>query len=193
MGYPFPNARGYMTGSPAGVLASRQNYLGAENTGSMTTVAATCYAQYWGRWSIPLTAMDVYTYIHGVAPTVTGYCEIGIATSTAADLYTASVSLTILASASIDTEVKAAATASARKSLTGVSIPAFRDIWVVIAGSYDTTQAQFRTPGAGGGDTRGYARTRAACQPSTNLNTALAFAWTVGAALVVPEMSAEPR
>ena len=191
--FPIPYSRGFLSGMAFSALSGRQADVNEENTGSLTTTAARCYAKYWGARTVPITAMDVFAYIHGVAAATTGYAEVGIGTSTATDLYVASVDITLLAYASIDTAAKAGATASTRASITGLSIPANTDIWVLCVASYDVTQASFRTAGGGGGDTRGYTRIAASTRISTNLGTAVAFTWTVGTAQVVPLVTAEAR
>lgn len=191
--FPIPASRGFLTGLSVSALSGRQTDTNEENTGSLTTTAARCYAKYWGARTVPLTALDVFAYINGVAAATSGYAELGIATSTATDIFATSVSLTLLGYASIDTEVKAGATVGVRKSLTGLSIPANRDVWVVVVASYDVTQASFRTAGNGGGDTRGYTRIADATRISTNIGTAVAFTCTIGTAQVVPFMSGEAR
>lgn len=191
--FPILYSRGFTSGLNIDAQTGRQDQINEENTGSLTTTAARCYAKYWGARSRVIGAMDVMAYIHGVAAATTGYAEVGIGTSVAADLYANSVDITLLGFASIDTEVKAGATASTRKSITGLSIPANRDIWVLCVASYDTTQASFRTAGTGGGDTRGYTRIAASTRISTNLGVAVAFTWTVGSTQVVPMITAEAR
>lgn len=191
--FPIPVSRGFLTGYPIRAQTGRQVHTHPENTGSLTTTAARCYAVYWGRVSQPVNAVDVFAYINGVAAATTGYAEIGVGTSTASDLYVSSVDITPLGYADIDAAVKGGATQSTRGSITGVSIPANRDIWSLVVASYDVTQASFRTAGNGGGDTRGYARIAASTRISTNIGSAVAFTWTVGTAQVTPFLSLEIR
>ena len=157
-----------------------------DDTGSMTTTAGRAYAMYMGQAPRNLTSIDVAFYIHGVAAVAGGggasvnWAEIAIATG-AFENFTGGTStdLTILAYTSIDTEAKIAATAGYQKTLTA-TITRGQSMWIVIAGSYETTQMSLRT--RDGADIEGYGRIRAATQPSLNLSTPLAFTTTPGAA-----------
>jgi len=170
MGYPLRQG-GYLSAPRVAAGRSRVLFNIGVATSSMTAVSETAYAKYVGAWSQTLTSLDVELFIHGVAAAGAGWAEVAVATGD----YTAKASatnLTILGYADVDAEVKVASTRIEVKTISGISIPANKDIWILFASSHATTQASLRTDVT---DFHGDARTRASTRPSTNLNTALQF------------------
>lgn len=184
----------YLNTPLAASRSQRTSYKLGDNTGSLTSTSGRCYAQLIGSYTRAVSAFDAWYYVHGVAAATTGYAEIALGTSTTADLFTATVSITPVAYASIDTQVKIATTVAYRNAFTGLSIGPGVDIWVMVVASYDTTQASFRSSAGGNGDIRGYARYLAAFRPSTNIGTPGSFglAGAVGAATSIPWMDGTP-
>lgn len=173
MGYSL-RQRGYLSGSIGGRTGRALGTWYAD-TSNLLTTSERAYAHYLGKYDHPITAIDLIPYIHGAAAGTTGWAEVAIATSPAWSGRQASVDLTVVGYSSIDTEVKAGATAAATKSVTGLSIPAGTDLWGIVAASYDTTQASFRIINAG--EVWGFNRTRNSFRPSSNVGTAAAFAF----------------
>jgi hypothetical protein len=148
------------------------------DTGALLSTAGRCYAYYAGTAPRDLTSIYVAAYM-GTAAVAGGggaalnWAEIGIAVGTLeADAAGAATDLTIRGYASINAEAIAGAANFAEKEIAGINIPAGTGLWVVVAASYQTTQAGFRSfdgvqPNIG--------RFRAACQPSLNLGVPLAF------------------
>jgi hypothetical protein len=110
----------------------------------------------------------------GAGGAAVNWAEIGIATGTLeTEAAGALTDLTIRGFASIDAEARAGSTVFAEKQITGLAIDAGTGLWIVVAQSYQTTQATFRSfDGVAGGGT---CRHRAATQPSLNLNVARDF------------------
>lgn len=179
--------RGYLGGS-TGALPRILGNQDPINSTTLTVTAATSYAYYVGRTGQALSALDLVVYISGTPAAGAGYCELAIAKSGPWSALAASVDLTILGYASIDAEVKGGATQTIAKTISGIAIGPLDDLWVVVAGSHATTQATFRVASADG-DRSAVGRRRANCQPSANLNTPLAFAYTAGQTM--PHMYAQ--
>jgi hypothetical protein len=182
----MPNLSLNIAGAP-GVSRDLQTPTWA-STGSALAVPDRCYAQYVGQVPFALSEIDLSIYVQGSPAAGAGYAELGLATSDDAS-NAANINLTIVGYVSIDAEVKGVSTVIYTKTLSGINVPAGKDLWVVVAASYATTQPTFRFPSEG--DLHGYGRTRAACRPSTNLNTPLAFAYP--ALSSVPGMRARVR
>jgi hypothetical protein len=194
MGYPFVGARGgYVSGNDIGFSRNMGPQI-AGDTGSLTVVSGTCYAQYIGQVPRALSSILAMFYGHG-ANAVAGaggasvnWGEIGIAKGTLGAMSTAPV-LTVLGYTSISAALTTAATTWQSASVSA-SIPANTDLWIVIAAAYETTQASFRIP-VNWVNGRGYAATKAATQPSAVLGTAQTFGSTVTTGTVVPFMNAQ--
>lgn len=158
--------------------------------GPLTMVAGKAYAYYVGQAPRNLTAMDLHCYIHGVAAVAGGggaalnWAEVAIASGPKPSSLQANVNLTVLAYASIDTEAKAGATTLVSKAVSAFSLARDLGMWVVVAASYQTTQASLRF--SNGSDVTGLLRTRSACQPSANINAPLAFATAAPTGATVP-------
>lgn len=168
--YPRRGTGNYMGGAK-GQSTNRVLFNIGVATSSMVVVSQTAYAKYVGSWSQPLSSLDVELFIHGTVAAGAGWAEVAVAIGD----YTAkaaATNLTILGYADVDAEVKVASTRIETKTISGISIPARKDIFVIYASSHATTQASLRTDVP---DFHGDVRTRAACRPSTNLNTALQF------------------
>lgn len=169
--------------------------IAAGDTGSLTFVAGTAYALHLGLSRKAVAQVLAQFYQHGVSAVAgasgvsLNWAEVAIATGDPGQM-AANANLTIRGYASINAQAIASATEWRSSLVSGLSIPKGHNMWVVIACSYETTQMACRIP-LGYVNGRGYARTRAACQPSLNVGTALAFAGTVGAGTVVPMMSAQ--
>lgn len=163
-----------------------------DDTGSLLATSGRAYARYLGPAPRQMSSITAIAYVAAAAAVAgaggasVNWAEVALATGTYA--YAASIDLTILAAASIDTEVKAGAAVSVAKTLSGFDLAPGTDLWLVVAAAYESTQASFRIPS--GVNVDGTTRIRASTRPSTNLNTPLAFAWTVGAGLAVPWMRA---
>ena len=173
-----------------GTNGSRVLTVPVVDTSSIVTTAGKCYARYLGRWSVPLTTIDLLFYIHGVAAVAGGggptlnWAELAIGTSPTTDIFSTNINLTALAYVSIDTEAKIASTTCYKKTLSGIIIPANTDMWIMIAGSYQTTQMSLRSCSVP--DIRGAGRTKTSYQPSLNIGSAQAFTGTPGVGLTIP-------
>lgn len=151
-------------------------------SGSLALTADTMYAQHLGKTLDAITSVSLQVYVSGVAAAGAGWAEIAIATGTFTPI--TSPTLTPRGYASIDTEVKAGATASYSKTISGLAIDPETDIWAIVACNYATTQAALRLH-AGDGDRAGVSPRRAAGgRPSLAIGSALAFTYTAGNAQI---------
>lgn len=184
MGYSL-RSRGYISGTTFQSSSSRILFNIGVATSSMTVVSQTAYAKYVGSWSQAITSIDLQCFIHGVAAAGTGWAELAVATGTYSSKL-AAPSLTVRGYADVDAEVKSASTRVEAKTISGISIPANTDIWVVFAASHATTQASMRTDVT---DFHGDVATLANFRPSTNIGTATAFGNTF-AGVTIPMLRA---
>ncbi len=161
-----------------------------DSLGPHAMVSSTAYARYVGPTDDPLTELDVAGYIHGVAAVAGGggaalnWAEFAIAISANPARMAANLDLTILGTADVTNEALNAGAGSAikRKTILGLRIPAGAHLWVLASTAFQTTNMTMRYANSDG---QGRWRTRAACQPSLNLNAPLAFATTAPAAAAV--------
>lgn len=175
--------------------ASRVLISNEADTGSLTVAAGTSYARYAGRWALPITTIDLFFYVHGVAAVGVGWAEVAIATSSPMvqsnfDTGTESIDLTIRGYADIESLVKTASTFGYWKRVTPVTpIMPGTDLWIAVASSFATTQASFRIPT--GGTVNGRSKTRvdatgATTRPSLVIGAAQTFTGPVGTGATVP-------
>lgn len=150
----------------------------SHDTAPLTSTAGRCYAFFVGNAEKSIASLYVGAYlgtaaVAGAGGAAVNWAEIGIATGTLeTDANGALTDLTIRGYASIDTEARAGVASYAEKQITGLNIAPGTGLWVVVAASYETTQAGFR---AFDGVQPNTGRYRAACQPSLNVGVALAF------------------
>lgn len=157
-------------------------------TNNVTVTAATAYAVYVGRFDAHLSSFDLLPFVRGTVAVGAGWGEVALARGVYTSL-AGSTNLTILGYADIEAETKIAATRVVKRTLTGLNIPAGTDLWAIVACSHATTQASFQALPT---DFWGYARIRANCRPSANLNTPLAFTNGLTGTVVPPDVRAEP-
>jgi hypothetical protein len=146
---------------------------------SAALISGVAQAFYIGRTMEHRSSLTLGFYQHGANAVGAGWSEIALATGTFSTLAAASVDLTALGYASVDTEAKAAATAVRYKTLTGLALQPDDDLWVIVASAYATTQMTLRVAG-GDGDRPGTRRSRAAYQPSLNIGVARTFTFSAG-------------
>lgn len=149
-------------------------------SGPVTLTAGLAIARYLGQAPKNFTSCDAQFYVHGVAAAGAGYAEIALASGPIPTQLVASLSLTALAYASIDTEVKIAATVLYNKALSGFAMTRDLGMWLILGCSYATTQASFRFGTSTSIDVNAQVRTRAAYQPSANIGTARTFSYAIG-------------
>lgn len=167
-----------------------------DNGGPFDMTSSVAYARYVGHTDRDITAGELYGYIHGVAAVAGGggeslnWAEFAIAEGAEpTSAFQASLNLTIRKAVSVNTEAlnAGAGTVNVAKAISGFVIPRDIGLWIIAATAYQTTNMALRFPS--GADVFGYVRSRAACRPSLNLNTPLAFTTGAPVAALVPYLS----
>jgi hypothetical protein len=168
----MPNFARNMASPP--VLPAIGAPLYADTTGPITPAADAMRAMHVGRFDYALASVGACFYVHGVAAAGAGWAEIAVGHSAPGSLQAATIPITLAGYASIDAEVKTASTVQYVKTISGLSIPAGRDVWVIVVCNYATTQASYR--GWVGTDAQGRVRYCAGGgRPSTQLGTSKNF------------------
>ncbi len=161
-------------------------HVGDTPTAAGTAFATRAYARYVGRRSKLVTEVRVQLFLSGANAAGAGYAELAVATGAVEDIPNITgTDLTVPTNGwvSIDTEAKAAGLGVVQKTLTGLTIPANTDIWVVFASSYATTQVGFRTA-----ETVMELRAVDGFRPSLSLDTPSTFGGWTSAVVICPWM-----